>query len=574
MSIIDAIAQQVEAAEHGPTEALTALTNEIRKEIYTGSLLPDDRPAIILKDRTLDEVIDFTTDAAARATRGGEPFVYRKVHRTDGTASELITTTPDGRVQSWHKGNAHELFMMLLQVVNREYYDPKTGKKSYDSAERFPRDIAAILYDALLVSTRLPSVRIAASEPVLLSSGRAISAPGYHAEDEVLITIPKGQTDFWSAYSVSENVTRDEALAAYNSIREDVLSDFPFATAADEAIAMAYLLTCVTRYLYGNSPAFAFDAPERGTGKSMATACGRILAQGHSSYATVGHRKGQDEETKKAVGALADKGGIFAHIDELPRDEKVNSAFLSELVTAPVVDVRRLGVNGFIKVEGMMLTVAGPNIQLGLDNVRRFLKLRLHFQGKGTAARRTGFKHTDLLTYVTQNRAVLLGRLHTVVAWALQNRIQPEVGLGSYEQWTSVVGAALTVATVEHEGVEKTALMAVLDAQAESVEKEDDLADEWGAVLAYWHAMLPDETFILTKDIRQRILLADRGLRPDLPTALVPSEGQSDLAGAKVWTKALGEVRDTPMIHGDDLYAVRRRVARGRTEFAVAKLEQ
>lgn len=571
MNIIDAITEQVQAAENGPADNLEALTRTLHKENNTDSLLPDSRPVIILKEKTLDEVIEFTLDAASRATRGGEPFVFRKVNRADGIASELITTTPDGRVQSWHKGNAHELFMTMLQVIHREYYT-KDGEKKYDTASTFPKDIAAILYDALLVSTRLPAVRIAASEPVLLSHGRAVSTPGYHAEDQVLITIPKAQVDFWKAYNVSEDVAREEALAAYDSIREDVLSDFPFATAADEAIAMAYLLTCVTRYLYGNSPAFGFDAPERGTGKSMLTACGRIVAQGHSSYATVGHRKGQDEETKKAVGALADKGGIFAHIDEMPRDEKVTSAFLSELVTAPIVDVRRLGVNGFIKVEGMMLTVAGPNIQLGLDYVRRFLKLRLHFQGQGTAARRAGFKHADLLTYVAANRAVLLGRLHTVVAWALQNRIQPAVGLGSYEQWTSVVGAALTIATVEHDGVEKSALMAALDAQAESVEKEDDLADEWGAVLAYWHEMLPEETFILTKDIRQRILHADRGLRPDLPTALVPSEGQSDLAGAKVWTKALGEVRDTPMVHGDDRYAVRRRVARGRTEFAVAKL--
>lgn len=540
---------------------------EVGEDEADGAFLPDVRPTILLKKVSLSEAITFGIQAAAAATRNGEPFVYRKVS-SEGKATALVTVAPDGTSSLWTEANAHKLWFTILQPAEREFHNAATGDKEYDYSTGFPRDIAGALFNAALYSENIPAVRIMATEPVILANGNTVSKPGYNAANRVLVTIPRGQRAAWRRYSVVENPTAADAQAALDYINTELLSDVPFASDADRAIVLAYFVTAATRHLYGTAPGFAFDAPERGSGKSLVAGCGRILSQGNSGYQSVGHRRGQDTETEKQLGTLALTGGRHAHIDELPRKEKLDSTILSELLTAPVMETRLLGMNAKIAIEGLMLTVCGNNIQVGLDYVRRILKARLHYTGTGTAARRTVFRHGNLLRWATEHRPELVAAIHTITRHGIQNSVRANGRLGSYEDWSSIVLGGLTAVTIG----DATVSDLVLDAQQEASANEDDLAGDWVEFLRFMHAEMP-EGWSKTVDMFHTFRETKDDLKPDLPDDLGIIGPMKPSGIARAWSRAMATVVDTPMGDGVEMFALRRRKDRNASLFRVEKLK-
>ncbi|WP_433585369.1 hypothetical protein [Microbacterium hydrocarbonoxydans] len=529
------------------------------------AFLPDVRPTILLKKVSLNEAIAFGVQAAASATRNGEPFVFRKV-ASDGKATALVTVAPDGTSSLWTEANAHKLWFTILQPAEREFHNAVTGQKEYDYSTSFPRDVAAALFNAALYAESIPAVRIMATEPVILPNGNVVSKPGYNGANRVLVTIPRGQRAAWRRYSVTEKPTTADAQAALDYLNTEILSDVPFAEDADRAIVLTYFVTAATRHLYGTAPGFAFDAPERGSGKSLIAACGRIIRQGNGGYQSVGHRRGQDAETWKQLGTLAIAGGSHAHIDELPREEKLTSTALSELLTAPVVKTRLLGQNAEIAVEGLMLTICGNNVQVGLDFVRRILKARLHYTGTGTAARRTGFRHDNLLRWVTENRPELLAAIHTIVRYGIQNDMRPNGRLGSYEDWSSIVLGSLTAVTIGDAAVSDL----VLDAQQEAADTEDELADDWAELHRFIHTEMP-EGWHKTVDIVRAYRETNDAAKPNLPVSLNEFFGNESNV-ARGWSKVMATVKDTPMVDGTDRFALRRKKIGNGVYFRVENL--
>lgn len=529
------------------------------------SAFPDQRPTIRLEDKALDEVASDAVKAAASATRGGQPFVFRKVRR-DGVATALVTVTQDGRIQHWSKSNAFELMFLLLQPVKKERYDAKKDRMVADNEKSFPHDMAAILYDVLLGTPRIPAVKTLATEPVLLADGRTISKPGYHRAEQVLISIPLTQRAAWAAYFVPEAPTASEAQAALNYLNLELLSDVPFASAADRAVALAYFTTVGSRTLYATAPGFAFDAPEKGTGKSLVASCGRIVGQGDSSYQAVSHEKSKDTETWKQLGTLAVTGGRFAHVDEVGRGESITSLALSELVTAPVVKTRALGLNAEIVIEGVTTTFCGNNLRLGADFGRRVLPSRLHFVGTGKAARRTGFRHANLTAWATEHRAELLAAVHTLVKYGIISNAQPEGQMGSFEDWSRFVLGALSTVTVENENAAEL----VLSAQELTSDLEDDLSAEWGDFMAYWHGLYPGEEWVVTPDIVEKVLKAQE--RPHIPDVLMLVSGQAPAGVAKSWSHKLKAVVDTPISLGPDRFALHINREGRQTRFRVKRI--
>ncbi|WP_447947957.1 hypothetical protein [Microbacterium maritypicum] len=529
------------------------------------SAFPDQRPTIRLEDKALDEVAGDAVKAAASASRGGQPFVFRKVRR-DGVATALVTVTQDGRIQHWSKSNAYELFFLLLQPVKRERYDAKKDRMVAENEKSFPHDMASILYDVLLGTPRIPAVRTLATEPVLLTDGRTIAKPGYHRAEQVLISIPLTQRAAWTAYSVPENPTATDAQTALDYLSVEMLTDVPFATAADRAVALAYFVTVGSRTLYATAPGFAFDAPEKGTGKSLVASCGRIICQGDASYQAVSHEKSKDTETWKQLGTLAVTGGRFAHTDEVGRGDSITSLALSELITAPIVKTRALGLNAEIIIEGVTTTFCGNNLRLGADFGRRVLPSRLHFVGTGKAARRTGFRHANLTAWATAHRAELLSAIHTLMKHGIVSGAQAEGQLGSFEDWSRFVLGALSTVTVEGENAAEL----VLSAQEITSDLEDDLSAEWGDFMAYWHGLLPGEEWVTTPDISEKILKAQE--RPHIPDTLLMVSSQAPKGIARAWTHRLKAVVDTPMVLGPDRFALSINQEGRQTAFRVKKV--
>jgi len=524
-----------------------------------GQYLADHRPIVRPADEDAVIVTVKSVAALASATRGGQRFIYRKVS-ADGRATALVTTEPDGTTRMWTQNDAAALMMVVVQPAKKGMVAPD-GTFMGDYLAAVPPALAQAVYETALYSPAIPAVRHIASAPVLLPDGRIASQPGYNAAEEVLINIPHSQRADWGRYSVPEKPTLAEAQAALDFVLAELLPDFPFESDEDRAVALAWFATCASRNLYGACPMFGFDAPERGTGKTLLAMLGFILSQGHDRAAEIDYKRSKDDEIKKQLVALALEGGTHAHVDEVKIGERVDSLTLTSLTTRASLPLRILGGNQMMPVEGKIVSFCGNNLQVGGDLGRRVLKTRLRFMGKHAASQRTGFRHADVRAWASEHRPEILAALHTVLAYGLQNRIKPNAVLGSYEGWTSVVLAGLEDVTLNGESVTALAMRSQLALSRE----QDEMAEEWGELLAYIRGLMDAEeerqgvahSWMKMADIYKMVNHTTGTTPPTFPEVLqVAMAANTETGRVKAWTRHFQSVKEAPMVWGDRAFRI------------------
>lgn len=522
--------------------------------------LADRRPLAFITQDDGATIARKAVNALATATRAGQPFIYRQVN-DEGEAERFVAVEPNGKVKSWPESEAASLLYAVLQPAKSGLIDGE-GNFRGEYATAFPPQIASAAFRTALNAERIPAVRTVATSPVLLADGTVVSQPGYHEAEKVLISIPHAQKSRWVHYSVPKAPTLADAQAAIDYINLELLSDFPFETDSDRAGAFCYFLTCASRHLYGATPFFGMDAVELGTGKGFLARIGFIITQGHDEFASIDYKKKDDSEIEKRLLATALDGGTHVHVDETK--EKIDSLKLTSLATTAVMKVRILGTNNSATVERLIATFCGNNLELGGDMSRRFIKMRLVYRGKQKAAQRSGFRHKDILAWTRDHRPEILAALHTVLAYALQNRIESDAAMGSYEGWTQVVLAALTSVTFE-EGGRSIADLAVEGQRALSTEQDDD-ANEWGELLAYIDGLIKGEeqrrgireAWLKMKDIYEMVNNTAGVTPPDFPTVLNVAAAIPREAGrAKAWAGHFTKVRERPMEWGGRAFKIR-----------------
>jgi hypothetical protein len=135
----------------------------------------------------------------------------------------------------------------------------------------------------------------------------------------------------------------------------------------------------------------------------------------------------------------------------------------------------------------------GNNIALSGDLPRRCYWIRMDAQ-VARPWQRNGFKHPRLIHYVEEHRAQIIAAILTlgrawVQAGAPENEDLPR--LGSFENWTRVIGGILRMAGVD----------GFLDNLEALYEQVDEDGPPWEAFLEAWYETWPKEA-VTTKDIR------------------------------------------------------------------------
>ena len=139
--------------------------------------------------------------------------------------------------------------MQLAEVAAWRRFDAKTEKwKPTDP----PPDVPRTIVDAPDLG-RWPSLRGIVRHPVLLPSGRRITAQGYDRATGLLIDAPGA----WPP--LPDRPTLDDALAAVETL-EHLLRYFPWSTDADCAVALSLILTALTSPILDAVPGHAVDA--------------------------------------------------------------------------------------------------------------------------------------------------------------------------------------------------------------------------------------------------------------------------------------------------------------------------
>ena len=526
------------SAEGNYTAFAETLVQEGAVRLMPRPLMSRTRPNVFPDDTKTHLLAAQIAGALAEAkhpTDATVPFALLEVDDMQNPIA-VLSMTRDGGIHRWNPRNYSSLACAVVQ--------PARIKKNHIAYEHsLSNGVIESVFPGGTPPTTLYSARFIGSNPILLPDGRVVSEPGYHPVERAFVTIPKRDRSFWSSYSVPSKPSAMDAQRALDFVYTELMGDFPWETAGDKARYISYLLTAASRDLYKTAPAFALDAADRGTGKSMAAAIGRFIAFGTVTAQSITCDARHDEELKKEIVSAVLAGYRALHVDDLKRGDKVTSRVLSELITsAGTMHLRVLGSSTSIAIPSMLCTVCGCNIELGADSNRRFIPIRMVHRGASLAFERTGFRHADLNTWVALNRPRLLAALHTILAHGIQNTASEKSlpsDFGSFERWVGVVLGSMTHVKIDGQNAAEL----VVDGRKEFMDSQDEEGEQWGPVMQAWADTFGSDTWVKAKDAFDRVSKIAPAI--ELPADLLPQIGQGSAGAARTWGRALLRRRST-----------------------------
>ncbi|MDP9365825.1 MAG: ATPase, partial [Chloroflexota bacterium] len=298
----------------------------------------------------------------------------------------------------------------------------------------------------MLAAPRFPFPQLAAiiEAPAFAPDGSLPAGPGYHAAGRTYYAPAAGLV----VPTIPNDPTPAEIAAARELIVEDFLGDFPFTGDAERAHAVALLLLPFVRGLVaGPTPLHLIEKPTPGTGASLLADVLTRLATGRPVGAMA---EGRDEdEWRKRITAKLRGAPAVVLLDNLRR--RLDSATLSIALTAAEWTDRLLGTSDDLRLPVRCAWVAtGNNPALSSEIARRTVRIRLDAQ-RDRPWLREGFRHPNLGGWTLDHRGELIGACLTLgQAWiAAGGPVSGDAHkLGSYEEWSRVLGGILDTAGV------------------------------------------------------------------------------------------------------------------------------
>lgn len=336
-----------------------------------------------------------------------------------------------------------------------------------------------------------------APSPVLREDGTVADTPGYDEVTGLLLDLDGVQL------GIPAVPTAEQVRDAVDLLLDEWLGDFPFATPADRANALAFVLTYPLRELCGLVPLAVVSATSPGTGKSLFLSLVVRLFTRHAPE--MDSLPSSDDETRKQITALLEAASPFVVFDESP---EIRGKSLARLLTASTWSDRLLGATERVRLPNRAVMAAtGNNVQVIGDLRRRTYPITLRYDDPDPENRpATSFRHADVARWTDENRGNLLSAVFTLIrAWVVQGRPERTPSFGSFEGWEAVIGGVLQIAGVEN------FLGNLLDHR----QSTDYIEGHWVAHYEWLASAFPDGTFTTT-------LAVDR-LRFD-PNAETPPE--------------------------------------------------
>jgi hypothetical protein len=461
-------------------------------EPISTALAEADLPDIIISGRPLREYADEALQALELANNPPELFkqsgrIVSVVHDDNG---QPAIQTVDSSTMS----------LKLSRVAN--FY----RQSAHTTVHVAP---SPLLVNSLLSRRdgQFPVLLGITQAPVLRPDGTILREAGYDATTR-LVYEPDPALDLSAVVLYPDAAQLKKALATL----DDILTDFPFEDGASRANSLAFLLTPVVRpAIDGCVPMAVLNGTNPGTGKGLLTSVVSMIATG--TAAAVEAAPQTEEEWRKKITTALRAGRTFIVWDNLRGVLRATS--LEAALTATSWSDRLLATNDSCLLFPRATWVAtGNNVSLGPDMARRCYPIRL-ISPDARPWQRRGFRHPALLPWVTEHRAELLGALLTLArGWFSVGCPDPHVPyLGSFEQWTRVIGGIL-----EHAGV--TGFLSNLE---RTYAQPDDDQDEWEHFLDALSKHFPGGTFTvaqLVTVIRDSHKSSGGNVRNALPASL------------------------------------------------------
>jgi hypothetical protein len=318
--------------------------------------------------------------------------------------------------------------------------------------------------------------------------------------------------------------------------------DFPFVSPVAKAVHLAAILTAAVRMTLDTAPAFAYDAPTQGSGKTLLARCIGVIAQGSDPSVWPHTTHQSDEEIRKRIFTA-----LLSGTRSLIWDNVVgafDSPALASCLTSPIFADRILGRSVATTVPNrMLLLITGNNLVLQGEMPRRVLTCRIDPLVERPFARRF---RLDPYSYCRDNRQQIIVAALTLIRAALAHGVGiPREGrFASFETWDDWVRLAVLYANTLR--AEFGDVMDSISAQ-QLVDPEQEAL---GELLAAWYAMTTDTAITVSTLLGQLTGYPQTTAHRELREAVVNLLGRDiqDIT-AKSLGKALSYRKDR-IVHG------------------------
>lgn len=320
----------------------------------------------------------------------------------------------------------HELARVARWLVLTQ-----TGRKGRTPPMEVVHDVLATPDPPLPILTRVTRV------PVFAPNGSLEMIPGYHEKSQTYYAPIHGL----ELLAVSDKPSVEDVQFARSIICEELLVDFGFVCDADRAHAVAlFLLPYVRDLIAGPTPNHLVESPTPGSGKGLLADVALGSAIPHLGSVAQAHT---DDEWRKRLTSYFREGREVMFIDNVTGP--LDSGTLASALTQLVWEDRVLGRNDTVSISIRCVWVTtANNPTMSTEIARRTIRIRLD-TGLDRPWLRDGFRHENLRQWAADNRDLLVWSAQTLVqAWLASGRPEPKCKpLGSYENWSTVVGGVL-----------------------------------------------------------------------------------------------------------------------------------
>jgi hypothetical protein len=455
-----------------------------------------DVPTIEIKDSEQERVVREAIDALRRldahdvAVRGGR----------------LVRVLRDQGQPDWRERPEGTPFIAALPkpilrgLMERSanWKKWRKGTKATDPGEWVPAPVPdwAVEMVYAMGEWPLPQLEGISSIPVFSSDGAIQDSAGYDPKTRKIYD-PEG-TVF---PKVLDRPTHADAQAALIELLEP-FSDFPFVQPFHRAAVAAAILTVTARSCFDAAPAFPISAPKAGSGKSLIASAIFTLITGNKMICSPFTEN--VEEWRKRLLVLALENPAIWVIDNI--NAPFGNGLIDQVLTTGHFGDRLLGKNE--SASGTITSVwfpNGNNLQYQGDTVRRTVPINVDPELENPEYR-SGFKHPDLIGYITQERPRLIKAALTILR-AFVHAGMPKHGKapkGSFEGWDRLIrGAVIWAGGADPED-------ATLAAREDGVDAE---ADNLGVLMAVWERVF-GRNAVSINDALQRAIKPMPGLSP------------------------------------------------------------
>ena len=260
--------------------------------------------------------------------------------------------------------------------------------------------------------------------------GSLLNRPGY---DEATGLLLEAEGD--EIHPVPMYPTGEQVETALERLMKP-FADFPLVGPVDKGVLLAALLTAAVRTVLPAAPAFGFDAPTQGSGKTLLAKCLAVLVLGEKPTIWPHTHSRDDEEIRKRIMTILLTGTRAVIWDNVIG--VFDSASLAGAMTNHRVSDRLLGRNGHADVPNKALwLLTGNNLTLAGDLPRRVLKCRIDPETDRPFARQFDL---DPEAYCQHHRQRMIADALTVIRGWLATDDAPAPGnMASFEVWDLMV---------------------------------------------------------------------------------------------------------------------------------------